>query len=295
MNYNEFGKKVKYYLGNNYNPGNAGKWVNNKTKEVIYHKHILEIPEGKTQKDIVIESNLLGKAKETSFFDNIKLHPDAHHLNSSQIMCYNFFRPLISDNKTPLPVLISILRKWCPKLEYQTPLCCEFEFQEKGERTNFDFYLKCGEVKVYCEIKYTETNFSEKGGGKNPHKQYLSIYEPMINESQELWTDNVTEEAVMEQHFQLFRNAIRAKDKNNYVLYICPKDREDLEESFNCFKSKYLNKNIDRIKYVYWENLIKIAELNHLDMTSFVDKYFGYKKANPDASNSHCLHQATSG
>ena len=129
----------------------------------------------------------------------------------------------------------------------------------------------------------TESDFSKKGGGKNPHKQYLSIYKPMINESHELWNDNVTEEAVMNQHFQLFRNAIRAKDKYNYVLYICPKDREDLEKSFSCFKSKYLNKNIDRIKYIYWEDLINIAELHDLDMTSFVDKYFGYKNANPSS------------
>ena len=55
--------------------------------------HILFVEDDKQNE--AIKKNLLKGVKSDML---AKLHTDAHHLNSSQILCYNFFRPLITND-----------------------------------------------------------------------------------------------------------------------------------------------------------------------------------------------------
>lgn len=281
MNYGKFDKVVKCYLGSNYNiagvPGiYKGKEYDSQGNPYM---HILNIPKNKTQEEVVINSNLLPEIKTLQWIP-IKLHYLAHHLNSSQIMCYNFFRRFIDNDYIPSPSLITLLHNYCPLLKLEENAECQFEFIEIGEDSNIDFYLKSGDVKVYCEIKYSEQCFGKSGGGKNPTQKFEKKYKPLFEGSPGLWKCKVSEKSVMKNYYQLFRNAIKAQPGKNYVLFICPEDRTDLEKSFLDFKDKFLMDD-EMIQYVYWEDLIRISESLKFNMDSFKKKYFGYKNENP--------------
>ncbi len=281
MNHLEFFEVVKSYLGTKNNSEQGGEYKGKR------YMHILDIPKGKTKENVVKESNLLPEIKKLPWIP-FKLHRYAHHLNSSQIMCYNFFRRFIDNNDNPSKQLVKILQDYCPLLEYSNDAKCKFEYIENdvAEKTNFDFYIESGGIKVYCEIKYTEQSFSKSGGGKNPTKQFKDIYKPIIDGNKDLWKCEITEKDVMEDYYQLFRNAMRAKTERKYVLFICPKDREDLKNNFIEFKNNFLE-NDEMIRYVYWEDLISKAKSQNVNMDSFEEKYFGYKICNSSIFPTH--------
>ena len=284
MNHLEFDEVVKSYLVHFGTKNNSELGGEHRGKRYM---HILDIPKGKTKENIVKESNLLPEIKELPWIP-FKLQSCAHHLNSSQIMCYNFFRRFIDNNGKPSKQLVEILHDYCHLLEYHNNAKCKFEYIENdvAEKTNFDFYIESGGIKVYCEIKYTEPSFSKSGGGQNPSKQFMEIYKPFIDSNKDLWKREITEKDVMKDYYQLFRNAMRANTEGKYVLFICPKDREDLEKDFMEFKDKFLKKE-GLIRYVYWEDLISKAKSQNVNMDSFENKYFGYKEWYSSTSPTH--------
>lgn len=78
-------------------------------------KHILEKPSSpKERADLINKYSLLPNVPLVDS-DTIHLHHCAHHLNSSQIMCYNFFRPMIEGFDGvmyhPKDALIKLLEK----------------------------------------------------------------------------------------------------------------------------------------------------------------------------------------
>lgn len=277
MNYTTFSKKVKDYLAEKYNPNEPGLY-----REKRY-PHILNI-EGKNKKEIVLKYNVLSEARKDPFlFDGEKhdgriiiLQTSAHHLNSSQIMCYNFFRPLLEGSNIATEKLIDIFKPFCPSLAYEKDAIGFFEYQQPGESTNFDFYIKSGKTEIFCEIKYTENDFSKKSEASSP-TQFKDVYVPLINNCSHLWKKEIDENGFMKEHFQLFRNAIRATDNNKFVFFICPEDHEDLKKSYDCFKEEYIKDNVSNIRYITWEELISHAQKMGLDVGSFEEKYFGYK------------------
>ena len=125
----------------------GGKW---QRKEDDY-PHILkfdgdtEIPQNKENKyKVVCEYNILTDVSPNMFKQN-DMHRYAHHLNSSQVLCYNFFRPLIAENRNPTNELIELLEK--QKIAISSSATCRFEYcPNKEEGTHFDFYIKDGEI-----------------------------------------------------------------------------------------------------------------------------------------------------
>lgn len=279
MKKKKFDEVVRNHLSK-YNKGNDG-WYRNRGG----YRHILYLPEEcktdkelfiKKQKEIVFNFGLITPAKIYPFFLDGHLHTLAHHLTSSQIMCYNFFRPLINEKGIPTPQLIKLFKFICPNLELDESSIARFEYQEEGEGTNFDFILHTNSIKIYCEIKYTEEDFAKQCKTKT-EKHFQKQYSGMIAECSHLWKTEVKEDDFMNHYFQLFRNVIRARTDNDYVLFICPKDRDDLKESFDSFKKIYLKDDIQNIQYVYWESLIENAKKIGVDVSEFEGRYFMYK------------------
>lgn len=88
MKYEEFKKKVIDNMPENPIPG---LWQGKGAPR----KHILGNPSSpKERADVINKYSLLPNVPLVDG-DTIHLHQYAHHLNSSQIMCYNFFRPMI--------------------------------------------------------------------------------------------------------------------------------------------------------------------------------------------------------
>ena len=106
-----------------------GIWPNN-GKE---YKHILNIEKGKV---LAIQSyNLLRGVSQLPFIlEGKSLHQFAHHLNSSQVMCYNFFRPQLDDNKLVKEPLIKLLNDLGVIFD-ESNICAKADFEYEEPRT----------------------------------------------------------------------------------------------------------------------------------------------------------------
>ena len=246
------------------------------------YDHIISNPNSTDRERIVNEYLLLPDVPKIQ--GEIKLHPDAHHMNSSQIMCYNFFRPLLSEydknekEYKPSDALVDLVGKII-----NTPLenknsSCKFEYiQPNTDTTNFDFYLKCGDVEVFFEIKYTEKEFAKKKITPESELQYEKVYKPMISKAEHIFKDKVISASDFLKNFQLLRNAIRAIDNNKYVVFICPRAHDNLVNQYNKFKEQFLSpKGEEHVKLVTWESLLTAAEELSINQGEFCKRYISF-------------------
>ena len=244
------------------------------------YDHIISNPkDSKDRERIVNEYLLLPDVPKIQ--GEIKLHPDAHHMNSSQIMCYNFFRPLLKEyNKNkkdykPSDELVDLVGKIIDTPLENKNSSCKFEYiQPNTDTTNFDFYLKCGDVEVFFEIKYTEKEFAKKKITPESELQYEKVYKPMISKAEHIFKDKTISASDFLKNFQLLRNAIRAIDNNKYVVFICPRAHDNLVNQYNKFKEQFLSpKGEEHVKLVTWESLLTAAENILISQGEFCKRY----------------------
>ena len=244
------------------------------------YDHIISNPkDSKDRERIVNEYLLLPDVPKIQ--GEIKLHPDAHHMNSSQIMCYNFFRPLLKEyNKNkkdykPSDELVDLVGKIIDTPLENKNSSCKFEYiQPNTDTTNFDFYLKCSDVEVFFEIKYTEKEFAKKKVTPDSELQYEKVYKPMISKAEHIFKDKVISASDFLKNFQLLRNAIRAIDNNKYVVFICPRAHDNLVNQYNKFKEQFLSpKGEEHVKLVTWESLLTAAENILISQGEFCKRY----------------------
>ncbi len=185
---------------------------------------------------------------------DFKYHIYAHHLNSSQMMCYNFFMPLLADN-TILNILHKVTNFVFPQaadVEHW-----QFEYEPiKEEGTNFDLYiqLSTGE-NIHFEIKYTEPEFGTihfhnpskyEQKWKEVYTQHLkgSIYFRHLVED---GNDDLEEQKQREfySNYQINRNLSYIKTNKDYCIFIFPFDSDNLkkqaDEVLGSPSSRYLN------------------------------------------------------
>ena len=240
------------------------------------YAHIVEIP-GKTQRE-VIEAILKrdGVANVAGF---PKPHHCAHHLNSSQVVCYEFFSPLLTDD------LVTIDEKMLPILkDMDVPETlfrgAKAEFEKKfddREGTNFDFYLESRDRKkhLYVEVKYTEQGFGSCEDNPSHRKKFEDIYLGRIANSACLSEDakksmrSRDDFPTMKEYYQLFRNALRVNSENDYVICLYPEANTITESQFDNFKGKYISAEMSsHVLKVHWEDLT-----NHMN-ERFRKKFF---------------------
>lgn len=202
-------------------------------------------------------------------------------MNSSQIMCYNFFRPLLKEyNKNkkdykPSDELVDLVGKIIDTPLENKNSSCKFEYiQPNTDTTNFDFYLKCSDVEVFFEIKYTEKEFAKKKVTPDSELQYEKVYKPMISKAEHIFKDKTISASDFLKNFQLLRNAIRAIDNNKYVVFICPRAHDNLVNQYNKFKEQFLSpKGEEHVKLVTWESLLTAAENILISQGEFCKRY----------------------
>ena len=246
------------------------------------YDHIISNPNSTDRERIVNEYLLLPDVPKIQ--GEIKLHPDAHHMNSSQIMCYNFFRPLLSEydknekEYKPSDALVDLVGKIIDTPLENKNSSCKFEYiQPNTDTTNFDFYLKCSDVEVFFEIKYTEKEFAKKKITPESELQYEKVYKPMISKAEHIFKDKVISASDFLKNFQLLRNAIRAIDNNKYVVFICPRAHDNLVNQYNKFKEQFLSpKGEEHVKLVTWESLLTAAEELSINQGEFCKRYISF-------------------
>ena len=247
------------------------------------YDHIISNPKDSKERERIVNEYLL-LPDVPKIQGEIKLHPDAHHMNSSQIMCYNFFRPLLKEyNKNkkdykPSDELVDLVGKIIDTPLENKNSSCKFEYiQPNTDTTNFDFYLKCGDVEVFFEIKYTEKEFAKKKVTPDSELQYEKVYKPMISKAEHIFKDKTISASDFLKNFQLLRNAIRAIDNNKYVVFICPRAHDNLVNQYNKFKEQFLSpKGEEQIKLVTWESLLTAAEGLCINQGGFCQRYISF-------------------
>ena len=226
------------------------------------HDHILKIEDGQTKCEVVKKYNVL-EGIDCDLLENP--HTYAHHLDSSQILCYNFFRPLITNDGKATAELVSLLGKY--GIAITNNATCQFEKKYSIEdRTQFDFYIKDGEVEVFFEIKYTENCFGEASSSDAAKRQYKKWYEVQFTQQQclkEVPADIDDFISNYIQYYQLYRNAIRITDKNKHLVLLYPKENENVEKEAQLFYDQKINDNYkENVHLVHWENIVdKESEL----------------------------------
>lgn len=187
------------------------------------------------------------------------LHPYAHHLNSSQLLCYTAFRNLLTDRHTPTPNLISLFRSL--GIEVSDQAICDFEFSDgwlweqenEKEGTSFDFHIKDGEREFFFEIKFTEAGFG-KAVLDDRHKRKINdIYIKRIAKI----LDN-TETIDVEDcaaNYQLFRNLIRGDSAMKTVIFITDENNEKTKTEIDNFKDKFLMSSSVKPLFLTWQQI----------------------------------------
>lgn len=209
-------------------------------------------------------------------------HMYAHHLNSSQIVCYEFFQPKLSADKRKIinDDMITCLGKMgIPYSDFEGSHA-EFEWVPyPEENTNFDFYIQqtspsisSSSKKIFFEIKYTERGFGHCDDDERHRSKFKNIYTPMINNCACLSKNPSFDE--FRKYYQLFRNTLRiTKDnwRNEYVVFLFPRENELALEHYNTFVRGFLNQSyMDHIKRVFWEDLTECMS------NRFREKFFFY-------------------
>ena len=236
------------------------------------HDHIAKIEKGKRREDVVKEI-IESDGVETDLFR--KPHQYAHHLNSSQVVCYEFFRPLLDkDKKSELAKALEIMGISSDAF-INTNAEFEKEFDD-GEGTNFDFFLSADKLhNLYVEVKYTEQGFGVCKDDE-PHKQKFSnTYKKLIDES---WCIKDSQKGIidflqMRKYYQLFRNTLRVQNDSDFVVFLFPEQNTIAKSQFEHFRDTFLSEKGRRnVKGIYWENLVELMS------DDFKKKFFSYDK-----------------
>ena len=224
--------------------------------------HILFV-EDECKKFDVVKKNLL-KGVEGDLLKN--LHPDAHHLNSSQILCYNFFRPYIDENGGATQGLVDLLSNQGIPIEKGAK--CTFEYTDNLDKmetprdkpTEFDFHIIGSDVEVFFEIKYTENGFKSAKKDNNHKEKYELVYKPLLEKAPCL--NLIPEFKEFAKLYQLYRNAIRITDKNKHLILLYPKNNTTVNKEATTFlENKIREEYRGNIHILHWEDIVKEGEL----------------------------------
>ena len=220
-----------------------GTWRN---KE---YSHIL--PNGNEKLNLI---NLYSNDISKYIIDNdLKLHMNYRHLNSSQIMAFNFIIPFIVEKKVDLILdLLGIPQEEViiNKLE---------EIINKKEGTNFDYFIQLkSRRRIFVEIKYTEDNFGTAKYDTSHENKYNDIYK----ESLERYITPEYNTAVnILKNYQLMRNISYVDlSKDDLVILLYPRWSNSLDK----FAKRFINNMLidpvkNNMKIIYWEDIISNA------------------------------------
>lgn len=207
-------------------------------KNKCRHSHILKKPELK-------DRILFGRAKDFSFDEpGFSSQSDAHHLNSSQMFCINFFQPIRKSRKD---VLEALLKAWGVDLKGRIVQTGFEKVLSTREDTHFDFYVETDLCeRVFFEIKYTENCFSSV----NFESARAEFYRKWLSYSGYLADLPINE---LEAHYQIYRNISYVRSSCDYVVFLFPYGNAPLKREMNQIGKKVLMKNV---KWVNAEEIV---------------------------------------
>ncbi len=241
-----------------------------------FYPHILSVKYKNDKMDIndqsriIYAQNILTAAKGQILIPDGKWHSQAHHLNSSQVMCYNLFRPMMDEkgyisekgcNFINNTLGISLFAPEAVGSFEYVDCTSDWKIDAKGKASNFDFHIKSGETEIFFEVKYKEKDF---GKVKHKNQEKYDFYKRKVKSV--LGFDVTTEE--LKKYYQLFRISIRISE-NNYVVFLYPAANTEIAARYKEFTDFLMEKGIKM------PNHVKVLLLE--DCSSYVDNEFKEK------------------
>lgn len=203
------------------------------------------------------------------------LHNYYYHLNSSQIMAFNYFLPY-RDNEffsVGLDKLSMIFNKLINReasiikmeLEKESELEGSYlkdnEDKKLGGDTTFDAFFKCDDnTDISIEIKYTEYGFGKSQSSSIRHqRKFIQCYERCIIENAiEKYIDKkyLTADFFLS-NYQLMRNLIHLYKENQIIIFLYPRGNTKVDKEAKLIKDIIIDPHVlNRVKTIYWEDLM---------------------------------------
>ena len=267
MAYKDFREHVLNHLGK-FNKGDKGTYsYKGVTKS---YQHILAIPDGESKEDVIKQI-----INDDGFCPDLFRNPQkyAHHLNSSQVVCYEFFRDKITDDGHATAEMTAFLNAIGIPAKPFDNAECQYEYcPDEAEYTNFDFYIEGeGHYKVYFEIKYTENGFGSCKNDEEHTQKFNNTYKDMISNCACLKKKPTFEE--FRKYYQLFRNVLRVTKEhgdNEYVVFLFPEKNTVVQKQLHEFVAEYISDNWKQhVLEVHWEELTGFMKTG-----KFKEKFF---------------------
>lgn len=277
LRYMNFKKRIEDHLGkykkDDLQIVDKGKYKHN--GEIIEYDYILP----KEKEELNLLESFRNQFLKSEYRKDISFHRLFHHLNSSQAMCINFFYPLIKENA--LETILDILRIK-GDINYDS---CNISFEKESEieecvarKTNFDFYMKLNSgIKLYFEIKYTETSFGKAKHDPGHKNKFYSTYYELLHNNPAIKGSYKSEDFFLN-NYQLMRNLVHI-GKDSYVIFIYPKENKSISNYVLSKKEIIESGWENHFILCTWESLVEQL-LNCLHSNSLIDYYlneFKYK------------------
>lgn len=209
----------------------------------------------------------------------LKKHIYFHHLNSSQVMCLNFFFPFQEEKK--LDLILNVIGFKNEEVVYDN--CCfekpseiETNSTKKYRPTYFDYYIetKSGK-KIFFEIKYTEQSFAKAKSDDIHTTKYAEVYENKLSSIKEGYCN---EKSFLE-NYQIMRNVICISN-NSYVVFLYPNGNKKIKSQAEIAKQEIIKDEFkDNLITITWESLISLINTNTISsnlqtqLKDFKEKY----------------------
>ena len=159
------------------------------------------------------------------YFPNVlpvnELHTYANHLNSSQILCYNFFGKLLSINEYSErkirinPEMRNWLDRYLPAIPKLIRRCYMWVWgSSKSKGGHFIWFLLLMTVTQKYVLKSSlrkmdlvrQKKTSKSKSGISHHQKYTDLYQPLLNKSTVVRNPDTVNDFFC--NYQLFRNVI---------------------------------------------------------------------------------------
>lgn len=261
MKHKEFDRRIKEHLSE-------------------YKKSVLRIEESGTHNGMV-KNYILPEGIDANFIDDSYLNSNkyddknstniySNHLCSSQIMCVNFFLPLMDNKELLKEVMKFILGVDSEKIDItEYDFGHELGFGVKGE---VDLYLETfnGE-KIYIQSNFIESSFGEFFDNQKT-SAWKNTYADFIAKS--LYLSDIEKDDFYKE-YQMNRNIGLIREENDYVVFIYPFENDSLKEVLE-------NNSMQNVKKVDWNELtyfiLKLVKDTELEdyYREFSRKYLNY-------------------
>jgi hypothetical protein len=190
----------------------------------------------------------------------VRLHPDFHHLNSSQALAINLFYPFLSTGGEAARLIAQALglegdvQGW------------HFEYVPDAEEgTNVDVAWQNSDgAWIFCEVKLSESEFGCAKPDQRHERKLREIYAPRLH--------GIVDEGFLEfdefcRHYQLLRNiSLLATHPDSDLVFLVPEQNSALSPTLKAVLGSLFEAVRSRAHVAYVEKvLVSIKNQNTLN------------------------------